>query len=102
LRAKGDGCALCESTWGDYFEEVEGTRWFFCCALCAKEFRLLCTRIREDTRWPTIDELALEGGRYGRMAVARYGAGTARYEVRFDVEGELSRFVRTALPAPSP
>jgi hypothetical protein len=71
---------------------VEGERRFFCCALCAKQFRRLCEAIREATGWKEIDRLELEGNRYGRVATAFRSGQSARFNVRFDADGELSQF----------
>lgn len=99
LRTRTDGCALCGSTWGDYYEDVEGERRFFCCELCAKQLRVLCQAIRTAEHWPEIDALELEGGRYGRRATAHRGSLKVQYEARFDLAGELSHFAPTSGPA---
>ena len=86
------GCAICNSTWGNVWEEVEGERMFFCCSICVVQFRRLVDRIKAETGWPTIESIEIAGDRRGRTCVARTGTGTVRVRVAFTPEGELRRF----------
>ena len=86
------GCAICDSTWGNLWEEVEGERMFFCCSICVVQFRGLVERIKEATGWPTIESLDLAGDRRGRTCVATTGPETFRVRVAFNSEGRLLRF----------
>jgi hypothetical protein len=36
---------------GDYWEEIEGQRMFFCCDICAIEFRNMIDEIKKRTGW---------------------------------------------------
>lgn len=90
------GCAICDSTWGDVWEEVEGERMFFCCTLCAVQFRGLVARIRQQTGWPQIDGIEIEGGRRGRTVRATRGEKTFQARVMFGPEGDVLTF--EALP----
>jgi len=92
LKRNYTGCAICDSTWGDVWEEVDGERMFFCCATCAVQFRRLVGRIREATGWPLIEALEIGGDRRGRSWEARTGSATARGRVSFTAEGEILRF----------
>ncbi|MGI0071879.1 MAG: TA0938 family protein [Thermoplasmata archaeon] len=94
MKRNGTGCALCASTWGNLWEEVEGERMFFCCSVCAVQLRRLVGRIKETTGWPLIEGLEIEGDRRGRTCVAQNGTSTVRVRVTFTSEGELLRFER--------
>jgi putative zinc binding protein len=94
LKRNYAGCAICDSTWGDHWEEVEGDRMFFCCALCAVQFQGLVARIRTETGWPALDEIVLSGDRRGRECTARCGGSTYRAGFAFNAEGAILRFQR--------
>jgi hypothetical protein len=92
LKRNYSGCAICDSTWGNVWEEVEGERMFFCCSLCVVQFRRLIDRIKSETGWPTVESVEIGGDRRGRTCVATYGGSTFRVAVAFTPEGELRRF----------
>ncbi len=92
LKRNYAGCAICDSTWGNVWEEVEGERMFFCCSTCVVQFRHLVGRIKEETGWPTIESLEITGDRRGRTCVASAGPSTFRVWVAFNSDGELLRF----------
>lgn len=91
------GCAICDSTWGDTWATIDGDRFFFCCPICAVQFRNVVARVRAATRWERIDALEIAGDRRGRTVRATSGDRTARFEFAFNSDGELRRFV----PAPA-
>ncbi|MCI4372444.1 MAG: TA0938 family protein [Thermoplasmata archaeon] len=92
------GCAICDSTWGNLWEEVEGERMFFCCATCVVQFRRLVGRIKEETGWPTLESLDIVGDRRGRTCVAQAGTETLSVFVTFNSDGELLRFETLGSP----
>ncbi|HEV2317027.1 MAG TPA: TA0938 family protein [Thermoplasmata archaeon] len=92
MRINYSGCAICDSTWGDHWEEVDGERRFFCCALCARQFRALLARIRATTGWSTLEELVIAGDRRGRTCTVSSRSGTARFSFAFNSEGALREF----------
>lgn len=94
MRVNYTGCALCDSTWGDCWEEVEGERRFFCCATCATGFRRLVERVKAETGWPRIEALEIEGDRRGRTCVATFERDRLRCHVALNAEGELREFIR--------
>lgn len=96
MKRNYDGCALCNSTWGDVWEEVGGERTFFCCALCAVQFRGLIERIQRDTGWPGIDAIEIGGDRRGRRCRAAGGGSTAAFEFAFTPVGGLLYFRRSS------
>lgn len=98
------GCAICDSTWGDVFGEIDGERVFFCCAICETQFRALVDRIRSDTGWPRIDTIEISGDRRGRTCRAAYGSSRIDATFAFRTDGALRKFRRTDAaegPAPS-
>jgi hypothetical protein len=97
LKRNFAGCAICDSTWGNVWEEVEGERMFFCCRLCATQFRTLIERIERETGWTTVEAVEISGDRRGRECVARSGSGSIRVVFSFTPEGELLRFVSHAV-----
>ncbi|HLN50532.1 MAG TPA: TA0938 family protein [Thermoplasmata archaeon] len=90
------GCAICDSTWGDVWAEVEGERMFFCCDLCLVQFRGLCERIKRETGWATIESLEITGDRRGRTCRASTGSRTFDCRVAFNPQGEIRRFEKAA------
>lgn len=90
--ADPSGCPICGSTWGDHWEEVDGTRTFFCCSICARQYLGLRERIRLSTGWPRLDRLVIEGDRRGRLCEATFGAQRFRCRVAFDPSGEIRLF----------
>ncbi|MCI4349637.1 MAG: TA0938 family protein [Thermoplasmata archaeon] len=86
------GCALCDSTWGNVWAEVEGERRFFCCELCLRQFRNLLARVKLETGWVHLDAVEIVGDRSGRTCTASCGSGTLRVRVAFNAEGTLRQF----------
>ena len=90
---KEKGCALCGSTWGDYYEEVEGERLFFCCDICAKEFKNMIKEVKVRTKWDKIDEIEIKGNFYtGRNCKVRSKGWVYSFYVRFTDEGDIEVF----------
>lgn len=96
MKVNYTGCAICDSTWGDVWEEVEGQRLFFCCDLCATQFRDLVDRIKAVTGWDHLDSLDIAGNRRGRTCQARSGPAEGRFGFAFNSEGRLRRFAPLA------
>ena len=92
MKRNYSGCAICDTTWGDVWEEVEGERLFFCCRLCEVQFRALVDAVKSRTGWPTIETLEIAGDRRGRSCRAASGDATFRATFAFTSEGELLRF----------
>jgi len=90
---KERGCALCGATWGDYHEEVEGDELFFCCDMCAKEFRNMVQEVKRRKGWERVEELEIRGNYYtGRTCVARSRGRETKFYVRFGDDGEVETF----------
>lgn len=54
-------CALCHSTWGNYYETVENEKLFFCCDVCATIFKEIILKLKKIYNITTIETLSLEG-----------------------------------------
>ncbi len=87
------GCALCGATWGDYWEEVEGKRLFFCCDVCAKQYRNIVGEAKKRKGWSSVDALEMEGGYRGRVCTARRGSDSYRFLISFFENGDVRTFV---------
>ncbi len=92
LKANYAGCAICDSSWGNVWETVEGERLFFCCDICVVQFRNLVGRIESETGWPTIDQLEIRGDRRGRTCRASRAGTEYRCEFAFNPQGALRSF----------
>ena len=86
------GCAICDSTWGDTWETIDGDRFFFCCPICAIQFQQVVRRVKEATGWAKIDSLEIAGDRRGRTVRVAAGDLAALFEVAFNSDGELRTF----------
>jgi hypothetical protein len=94
LKRNYDGCAICNSTWGDVWADVAGERVFFCCDLCAVQYRGLLERILRESGWSQLDSIEISGDRRGRTAAVTGDGSSARFTFSFDSEGKLLRFHR--------
>lgn len=94
MKRNYSGCAICDSTWGDLWAEVEGERMFFCCELCVTQFRGLIDHIKQVTGWSTVEGIEIAGDRRGRTCVASGQGETARFAFAFNSDGLLRRFER--------
>jgi YHS domain-containing protein len=86
------GCAICESTWGNNWAEVEGQKMFFCCEICEVEFRNMIEEVKRRTGWKTIDEIRITGDQKGRECTALLGPQAFRYFIRFSSQGAIDTF----------
>lgn len=94
MKRNYDGCAICNSTWGNVWAEVEGERMFFCCDLCVVQFRSLIDRVKQTTGWAGVDAIEISGDRRGRTCDAAFEGKHARFGFAFNSEGQLLRFQR--------
>jgi hypothetical protein len=92
MKVPEKACAICEATWGDYWEEIEGQRMFFCCDICAMEFKNMVGMVKDKTGWKSIDEIKMIGNYRGRECTALYGNEKYKFFVRFDSKGGISTF----------
>ena len=94
LRVNYTGCAICDSTWGDLWEKVEGERLFFCCDVCLVQFRQLVERVKAETGWDHIDTLDIAGDRRGRTCRAVCNGVAYRCSFAFNAEGSIREFAK--------
>jgi hypothetical protein len=98
LKSNYAGCAICDSTWGDRWADVEGERLFFCCDVCERQFRELVARIEAETGWGRIDAVEISGDRRGRTCRASKAGENFECVVAFNAEGAIREFHRRAGP----
>ncbi len=90
---KENGCALCGATWGEYEEEIDGEKLFFCCDVCASEFKNMLKELKNRTGWKKIDEISIDGNYYkGRTCVAKNGEKEYKFYVKFNDNAEVETF----------
>ncbi len=87
-----EGCAICQSTWGNYWAEVEGQKMFFCCELCEIEFKNMIQEVKKRTGWKSIDEIQIAGGTRGRQCKALSNGKAYSYQIRFNPQGAIAAF----------
>ena len=88
-----EGCAICESTWGNHWAEVEGQRMFFCCNICEIEFRNMLQEVKQRTGWTSIDEIKTKGEPRGREITAISGGKSHRFLISFNSHGAILSFL---------
>ena len=90
--SKDAGCALCGSSWGNYWREVEGARRFFCCSICADAWENAAREVKARTGWPRVDFLFLDDVRGSEAdGVARCGDAEARFSLEGTDDGRITR-----------
>ncbi len=92
MKVNYTACAICNSSWGNLWEEVDGERLFFCCDLCVLQFQSLVRRVKTETGWPTIDSLIIAGDRRGRTCHAMRGRDSYDCALSFNAQGEIRSF----------
>ena len=86
-------CALCGATWGDYWEELDGKRLFFCCGVCANDYKTILAEAKTRKKWASIDSLVIEGDRRGRTCTTTHALETYRFMISFFDDGRLRTFL---------
>ena len=87
------GCVLCGATWGDYWEEVDGKKLFFCCGVCATDYKTILAEAKKRKGWASMDRLEMEGDRRGRTCTVTLGRESYRFMISFFDDGRLRTFV---------
>ena len=93
MKVSEKGCAICDATWGDYWDEVEGQRMFFCCDICATQFKNMVNEVKTRTGWNSVDEIRVEGDYRGRIVTALNEESPYRFLIRFGPNGEIRKFL---------
>ena len=86
------GCALCGATWGDYWEEVDGRKLFFCCNVCAKQYTGIVGEAKRRRGWTSVDEVKMEGDFRGRVCTVRHGQDNYSFLISFFENGDIRTF----------
>jgi hypothetical protein len=86
------GCVLCGATWGDYWEEIEGKRLFFCCDVCATQYKTILNETKKRTGWDSVDRLEMQGDYRGRVCRVTRGSASYRFMISFFDDGRVRTF----------
>lgn len=88
-----DGCALCNATWGEYWDDVDGERMQFCCSICAAAFKNMVKAVKDANGWPRLDKLYIVGNNSsGRKCAASFGEAHYRFYIKFYDDGRIFDF----------
>ena len=67
---------------------------FFCCEICAVQFKNMISEVKKRTGWPSIGEITIKGDNRGREVTAiRENVSSYKFLVRFGSKGEIQKFV---------
>ena len=69
---------------------------FFCCDICAVEFRNMVDEVKKRTGWDTIDEINMTGNYRGRECLAMFQGEKYGFNIRFDSKGGIDMFSEQA------
>ena len=61
MKVANIGCALCGSTWGNYYQVIEDTKLFFCCDVCGALYQEIIDKIKEYYHIEAIKSMSLNG-----------------------------------------
>ena len=84
---------LCGATWGDYWEKVGEETLFFCCDVCARQYRNIMNEVKKRTGWAKVDEIKMEGNYRGRVCTAFNDSVPFRFMISFSEKGDVRNFV---------
>jgi hypothetical protein len=87
------GCALCNATWGNYWEEVDGKNLFFCCEVCARQYKTIIGEAKRRKGWDSVDSLEMQGDYRGRTCKVTHGSDAYRFTVSFFDDGRPRTFL---------
>lgn len=91
LKINYTGCALCNSTWGDYYATIEGTELFFCCEVCSSIYKKVVDKVKTDHQLKSLDYLEIEGTPRERFFTASSGNKTFKGRINF-LQGNIIKF----------
>ena len=89
------GCALCDATWGEYWDDVENERMRFCCNICAFALKNMISEVKKSAHWPRLEKIEIQGDNTaGRKCLAAYNGNEFRFYIKFSNDGRISDFHR--------
>lgn len=65
---------------------------FFCCEVCAVEFRNMIAEVKHRTGWNVIDEIKMKGDQRQRECTAIFGSYSYSFSIGFDSQGRIRIF----------
>jgi len=66
---------------------------FFCCEICAVQFKNMINEVKKRTGWPSIGEIKIMGDYRGREVTAlRDDKSVYKFIIRFGSKGEIQKF----------
>jgi hypothetical protein len=65
---------------------------FFCCDICAIEFKNTIQEVKDHTGWNSIDEIKMTGDYRGRDCIAIRNSEKYGFFIRFDSKGHVETF----------
>lgn len=89
------GCALCNSTWGIYYETIEDTKLFFCCEICASLFTDIIRLVKENYNISSISEIMLQGNSRERTFRISSGKNNFQGKITFS-NGKIKDFFNSS------
>ena len=93
LKINFTGCALCNSTWGNYHAILEDAELFFCCEVCFNIYKAIIDKIKQNFDINKIDYLEIEGNPRERTFLAISNAIEYKGKMNF-LNGKLLNFTR--------
>ena len=91
MKINNSGCALCNSTWGDYYKIIEDTQLFFCCEVCADLYQDIVYKIKKTYQISKIDYLEVEGNSKERIFKGTSDQKVFKGKIHFS-KGKVVRF----------
>ena len=89
MKVNLEGCPICGSTWGNYWNNIEGEKTFFCCEICYIQFRGMIEEVKRRNSWNKVDSVHIDGDYRGRECVAASGKNSYGFFVTFKSTGEI-------------
>ena len=87
-----DKCLICDSEWGNYWFEINEESIFFCCEICAMQYKNLHNTIQNEIGTKEFKILKMGGNTFRRSCEFQDKNGTIRnIEFRFNSKGNLNR-----------
>ena len=84
---------MCDATWGEHWDEVDGQRMLFCCDICAAAFKNMISAVKKANSWSRVDSLHIAGNNgTGRKCTASGEGSDFKFYVKFYNDGSILDF----------